>query len=1121
MLNRHSLCARSAVAFTAALISIAGGSSSIFAGHSGGSRSISHGRAAAVANRYPELPAAFVENRGQVDATVRYYAQGPRHAFYITPDEIVLSFVNQAENEDLTLRLRFPGASPNRLIAGDQRAPGDANYFRGDDPAEWRTAVPRYAQVVYRDLWPGIDLRLHDQQGTLKYEFHVKPGARPSDIRLAYDGVTGLSVDGTGSLKIDTDVGTLRDTRPVSYQIVDGQRAAVESRYVLAEGSAAKVEYGFTVGSGYRPDRELIIDPGIEYSTFLGGSSHELAGGIKVDAAGDAYIVGTTQSPDFRTTAGAFKRTGATSNFSDVFVSKLNPSGTALVYSTFIGGGNFDFGRGIAIDGAGNAYVTGQTKSSNFPTTGGAFDRTFNVDTCPRCGIDQYDAFVLKLNATGSALVYSTFLGGFDIDDGLAVAVDATGNAYVTGETHSLNFPTTAGAFDRTRTGSDAFVTKLNAAGSSLVYSTYLGGSAVQFGSRIAVGPGGTAYVTGSTSSTDFPTTTGAFDVTANGGFDAFVTRLNASGSALIYSTYVGGEGFDSGTGLVVDDAGNAYVSGGAGSVDFPTTAGAFDTTSDGSDAFIAKLNATGSALLYSTVLGGTSSDGANAVAVDASGNAWVAGITGSTDFPVTGDAFDPSFNGVADAFVAAVSPDGSTLVYSTYVGGSESDGGDDLAIDSSGDVYVAGHTYSLDFPTTTGAFDIVFNGDTSIFWGDAFVTKFATDTSASTPPSTPPVPAAPSLLAPPDNDIPAQPITFDWSDVAGAASYTIQIDDSSAFSAPLVREQTVTASQYVTTDLVATQHFWRVRAANSAGVAGAWSVTRSFTPDAAPPPPVLSTFSTNPSTVVGGNDSSGTVVLSTPAPEGGALIALSSSNPAVASVPATVTAPSISFTATFSISTAPVSVSTTVTITAAYNGTTRTAALTVTPAAPAPPTASLQSLALNPATIVGGSTSQGTITLTSAAPQGGAAAALSSSNPAVAGVPSSVTVNSGAVTAIFTVSTSGVAASTPVMISATYNGTTRSAGITVTAAAPPETATLSVTATGRSGERVTSSPAGLSVNTGSSGTATFAAGTSVTLSVSNGRDAIWSGACSSGGDKTRSCTFTLNGTATVTVNVQ
>ena len=917
MFNPQRAAARSIFGIVIATVTIASSGSAPSARQFGEP----DGRAKRAMGAYAKLPIAFVENHGQLEPSVRYYAQGPRYAFYLTRDEVVMSFENEPATSGVALALRFPGSSPMRRLEGNGRAPGDVNYFRGSDPAGWRTGIARYAQIAYRGLWPGVDMRLHEQAGTLKYEFHLRAGARPADVRLAYAGATGLSVDKTGALLIETEMGTLRDAPPVSYQVIDGARVPVVSRYVVS--GAGSMQFGFEIGAGYRPDHELIIDPGVEYSTFLGGSSHELATGIKVDAAGNAYVVGTTQSPDFPTRPGAFRRTGATGNFGDVFVSKLNPTGTALVYSTFIGGSNFDWGRGIAIDAAGNAYVTGQTKSSNFPVTSNAFDRSFNVDTCPRCGIDQYDAFVTKLNATGSALVYSTFLGGFDIDDGLAIAVDGAGSAYVTGETGSSNFPTTPGAFDTTRNAAfDAFVTKLNAAGSALVYSTFLGGSAVEFGTRVAVDTAGNAFVTGTTSSPEFPTTAGAFDRSANGAFDAFVTKVNAAGSALVYSTFLGGQGFDSGSGLAIDSAGNAYVSGSAGSTDFPVTPGAFDTLPDGSSAFVSKLNPAGSTLVYSTVLDGIGDESANAIVLDAVGNAWVTGITNSADFPVTVTAADPSFNGVADAFVTELSADGASLLYSSYLGGTQSDGGDDIARDPSGDIYVAGHTYSLDFPTTAGAFDTVFDGNLEIFWGDGFVSKLATDTGTSTPPSTPPVPAAPGLLFPTANENPPQPITFQWGGVSGAASYTIQIDDSSAFTAPLVRQQQgLTVLRYATTGLAATPHFWRVRGVNTAGVAGAWSAARSFTPQPPPPPAALSTFETNPSTVVGGNPSSGTVVLTVGAPEGGALISLSSNNPAVASVPATVLAPSNSFTGTFGFTTSPVTVTTTVTITAAYNG--------------------------------------------------------------------------------------------------------------------------------------------------------------------------------------------------------
>jgi beta-propeller repeat-containing protein len=1072
----------------------------------------------ALLQAYTKLPVAFIENRGQIDGRVRYYAKGSRYAFFLTPQSIVLSFSNTASTDQLALYLNFVGSNPDAVPQGTERAPGAVNYLHGNDPAGWKTEVPRYGQLMYRELWPGIDLYLRDVAGTLKYEFRVRPGANPADIRFAYKGADALSLDAAGSLLVNTSMGVLKDAAPQSYQMIGGTAVPVDSGYALTKGSDGRNDgYGFRVG-GYQSDRELVIDPGLEYSTFLGGAGDDIGAAIKVDAAGNAFIVGSTQSPNFPTTAGAFDRTGATNNSLEAFVAKVNPTGTALVYATFIGGSNFEWGRGLAIDAAGNAYVTGQTQSPNFPTTGGAFDRTFNVDTCPRCGIDQYDAFVLKLNAAGSALVYSTFLGGFNIDDGMAIAVDGAGNAYVAGQTEPTNFPITAGAFDRVIDGVDMFVTKLNATGSALVYSTYLGGSGTEFPSRVAVDSGGNLFIAGSTSSTNFPTTAGAFDRTHNGAFDVFLTKLNAAGSALVFSTFLGGSGFDSAGGLAIDSAGNSYVSGGAGSVDFPTTPGAFDTLTDGNDAFVTKFNPAGSALVYSTFLGGSASDGASGLVLDGAGNAWVTGGTTSTDFPIIVGAADSTHNGMSDVFVSELNNTGSTLLYSTFLGGSDSEGGFDIAVDTSGGVYVTGHTFSLNYPTTAGAFDTVWNGDMLVFWGDAFVSKLG---SVSSPPSTPPIPAAPALLAPANGANEPQPINFQWAVASGAASYTIQIDDSSAFTAPLVREQQniTTLLIYATSGLSTAPHFWRVRGVNFDGVPGPWSAVRTVNPGTSPPPPGVGSLDINPTTIAGGNASGGTVVLSTGAPFGGAVISLSSSNPSVASVPATVTAPANSFVGLFTIGTSPVAANTTVTITATYNGTSRSGTLTVTPAGAAQ--GFLSNLAVA-SPITGGSTGQGSVLLGAVA-QADSVVSLSSSNSSIASVPSTVTVPAANQVGVFTVSTSAVSTSTTVTITATFNGGTKTATLTVSPAAPPppppQNATLTVTASGRSGERVTSSPAGISVTVGSSGSASFAQGTSITLSTA--RDAIWSGACSSGGSKRKTCTFTLNANATVSANVQ
>jgi hypothetical protein len=389
--------------------------------------------------RYADLPLAFVENRGQVDERVRYYAQSARSSFYLTRDAIVLSLASpggtgdaasdvSADTSDgvrpaslaaaapptdgragVALALRFLGANPHVALEPERRAPGEVHVLLGDDPSRWQTGLPRHEGIVYRDLWPGIDLALQDRAGTLKYEFRVRAGARVADIQLAWEGANATHVDDGGALRIATDLGVLRDSAPIAYQEVGGARVPVASRYEPSPGGAGR--YGFALGASYRPDRDLVLDPGIQYSTFLGGSSHDTGAGIAVDAAGSAYIVGTTFSANFPTRTGSFDRTLAGSN--DVFVTKLDAAGSALVYSTYLGGtpaavpaggsDPFEFGRAIAVDSSGNAYVTGQTTSRNFPTTANAFDRTLNVGT-----FDATDAFVVKLNPTGSALVFST-----------------------------------------------------------------------------------------------------------------------------------------------------------------------------------------------------------------------------------------------------------------------------------------------------------------------------------------------------------------------------------------------------------------------------------------------------------------------------------------------------------------------------------------------------------------------------------------------------------------------------------------------------------------------------------------------------------------------------------------
>src|SRR5262245_3050933 len=962
------------------------------------------------------LPLAFVENCGQTDERVRFYAQGSRHAFHLTREGVVLSFVEDAcepGTRGIVLELRFHGSDRDVVLEGGARASGAVNIFRGSDPSRWHTELPRYAEIVYRELWPGVDLAVQGRVAELKYEFRVRPGARLADASLGYDGASGLALDDEGGLRIETAMGELRDTRPIAYQDVDGERVPVECRYVLRAGSGAGGEYGFALGEGYDPRHELIIDPSLDYSTLLGGSSDDSIAGIAVDGAGNAYVVGVTQASDLPTTPGAFDRLVAgPSNPTDIFVTKLNATGTALVYSTFVGTGGFDWGRALAVDAAGNAYVTGQTASQDFPTTGGAFDRTLNTSF-----FDRNDCIVFKLNAAGSSLAYSTYLGGTSTDDGLAIAVDGNGSAYVAGETTSSDFPTTAGAFDRTSNGSnDTFVTKLNPLGSALVYSTLLGGADNELPEGVFVDAAGNAFIGGSTRSFDYPTTPGAFDTVHSAApfdelFDLYVTKLNPSGSALVYSTFLGGPASDFGGAFAVDAAGNAYLVGGTLSPDFPTTPGTFDPVFAGtSESFVAKLNPSGSALVYSTFLGEAS---AGAIAPDPSGNAWLAGSSSSPTAATTADAFDRTFNGgTTDAYVAELNATGSALLFASFLGGADNEGCAGVALDSGGNVYVAGRTLSVNFPTTASAFNRLFQGDPLVFWGEAFVARIG----GGLPPTPPGTPAAPSLLAPPNLTTVAQPITFDWSDATDAATYVIQIDNSSNFTTPLTLSQSVSASQATIGGLPAQRLFWRVRGVNSAGVAGPFSAARRFTAQAVAGVASLSAVSVSPASVVGGNGATGTVTLTGAASSGGLLVSLASSS-AAATVPASVTVAAGATSATFAVTTSSVASSTAVTITATQSTTTRTAALTVNPV---PPPASLGAISLNPSALTGGAFSTGTATLTSAAPSGGIVVTLASSNAAAASVPASVTVAAGATSASFTVTTSSVASATAVTITGT-----------------------------------------------------------------------------------------------------
>ena len=696
------------------------------------------GRAQAVAD-YGNLPLAFELNAGQTDPSVSYLARGAGYVAFLTPSSLTLALSPPASTAALTATVPFtPAAPPTRTVvrlqlegAGAQLPPeaqdplpGVVNYLTGGNASAWHTNIPTYGQVTYPQVYPGVDLVYHGQAHQVAFDFTVHPGAQAGSIRMRLAGAERTTQDAQGNLVLQTGSGTLTVRVPSAYQQVAGRRRAVGSHYQLLGTD----EIGLTLDT-YDATQPVTIDPVLVYSGYLGGSLQDTAAGIAVDGGGNAYVTGYTNSTNFPTTTGASQST-LTGSF-DAFVSKLNAAGSALVYSTYLGGSttgtltsSTTAGYGIAVDSGGNAYVTGETNATNFPTTTGALQRTYTGD--------PYDAFVSKLNAAGSALAYSTYLGGASQDIAYGIAVDGSGAAYVAGSTSSTNFPTTSGALQRTFGGGpyDAFVSKLNAAGSALAYSTYLGGSGNEVGNAIAVDSTGAAYVAGNAYGANFPTTSGALQTAFGGGAsDAVVSKLNSAGSALIYSTYLGGSAADEGLGIAVDGTGAAYVAGYTKSINFPTV-GAFQPTLNGPyNAFVSKLNAAGSALAYSTYLGGSGGDNAMAIAVDGAGQATVVGGTGSTDFPTVAAPQAAYGGGPANAFVSRLNPTGSALAYSTYLGGSGNGGtfldpGDyatGVAVDSAGTTYVTGATDSTNFPTVNARQPSYGGG-----YEDAFVAKLS-----------------------------------------------------------------------------------------------------------------------------------------------------------------------------------------------------------------------------------------------------------------------------------------------------------------------------------------------------------------------------------------------------------
>jgi hypothetical protein len=703
----------------------------------------------------------FIENKGQWHPDVLYLTRMGGLDVWITKYGVNYTFykmekkpnAKQTEHlpskfdddlKDATLlghrvlmKLQNHNANPQR--EGKQKQAGYYNYLIGNDPSKHASNVGLYKEAVVKSVYNGIDLRYYFDKGYLRYDFVVQPGADPSQIRFSLEGEDKEYLK-NGALCYTTRFGEVQ----------------MQDLYVYQQGDKKQVPAKFTQQNGvwqfqlskYDKTQALIIDPLI-YSTYIGGSSNDVGYSIAIDGSGNAYITGETDSADYDTTAGVFQTTKA--GVYDVFVSKLNNTGTGLIYSTYIGGSSNDYGLAIAIDGSGNAYITGYTESSDYDITPGAFQTTNG-------GLS--DVFVTKLNSTGTALVYSTYIGGSSVDYGRAIAIDGSGNAYITGASNSTDYDTTSGAFQTTNGGggfSDVFVTQLNSIGTALIYSTYIGGIFNDFGYSIAIDGSGNAYITGTTTSINYDITAGAFQTIYEGLNDVFVTKLNSTGTGLIYSTYIGGSNTDVGYSIAIDGSGNAYITGYTFSNDYDITAGAFQTTyGGGQDVFVTKLNSTGSALMYSTYIGGSNGDRGNAIAIDGFGNAYITGRTTSTDYDTTPGVFQTTNGGLSDVFVTKLNSMGTALIYSTYIGGSHDDFGDAIAIDGSGNAYITGWTSSTDYDITPGAFQTT-NGGGS----DVFVSKFCFE------------PSQPGAVSGATTVCAGSSQTYSVASVSGASSYT------------------------------------------------------------------------------------------------------------------------------------------------------------------------------------------------------------------------------------------------------------------------------------------------------------------------------------------------------------
>jgi hypothetical protein len=668
-----------------------------------------------------DIDGFFTENLGQLDESIKYYCIGnPISIAFGT--SCIMYDVGSDDNEiGVMFRVTFAGANRVNPV-GIMEATHRCNFFLGDDPLRWMTGAHNYKEVIYKELYDDVDLRFSLDGEGLKYGFVVRPGADPSTIKMDFEGIAGLEIGGADELIIKTLVGNIRDRAPVSFQ----EETLVPTSFHVY----GPTEVGFSL-SDYDPGSPILIDPGINFSTYLGGASNELGVKACLDGEHNIIVMCDTNSTDFPVTIGAYQM--QTAGKRDIVVTKVDANCSSVLFSTYLGGSNDDASQGIVLTSTGQILLTGSTKSTDFPVTDGV------VQDRSKSGPTYDDVFIAQLDASGDLLRFSTYLGGSSSDIPRDILVDSNDDIYVGGRVTSNDFPTVSGSYDTSaNNGMDVFITKMNANATKLMYSSYLGGSDSDFGILQAVDPEGCAILAGGTWSTDFPTTFGAYDTTSNGGMEGFVTKMNPQGTSLVFSTYLGGSGGDViETNIVIDENGSLIGGGNTGSSNLPITSGAYDSSlSVAQDGFLFMLDSTGKNLLYCSYFGGDGSDCFESLALPPNGPLYFSGTTSSTDLPTTQDAAFEDPVGKNDYFIGLLDINSTDLDFCTYLGGSEVEQGYSSHVlpDTTG-LYFVGGSNSTDYPTTTGAYDVSANGG-----NDIVITKLDEGPSFNGTPPSPPV---------------------------------------------------------------------------------------------------------------------------------------------------------------------------------------------------------------------------------------------------------------------------------------------------------------------------------------------------------------------------------------------